>query len=236
MSRNQWRSFSELEKMQNFKLQKLVHHAYNNVDYYRSLFDSCGIRPLDVRSIKDLKGPPTTSREQLQNASLDEIVSKNFNLHECIRITGSGSTGQPLQLFYSRKDFSIYIMNWIRPLLTNGAKLWHRRLKITRPHNISDRKRWYNYLGLWNKKGISVFKNPQEWINMLRYYKPDILYGYSGSLKLLARYVVDNCVTDINPKFIFGVSDLVDYECRELIYTAFKRRLIDLHGSVEGGS
>jgi phenylacetate-CoA ligase len=38
-----------------------------------------------------------------------------------------------------------------------------------------------------------------------------------------------------NPDFIFGVSDVVDEECRELIESAFHTRLIDLYGAAEAG-
>ncbi|MFQ6082630.1 MAG: phenylacetate--CoA ligase family protein [Candidatus Aminicenantia bacterium] len=235
MLKNQWKSLSELESLQNNKLQKLIHHAYNNVPYYRHLFDSVGLKPYEINSVEDLARIPITSKKQLQNSSLDEIVDRNVNLSKCVRITTSGSTGIPLRLFYTRGDFSTLNMNWIRPLLIYGVKPWHKRLEITGPHNISNKKKWYNYLGLWNNKMISLFKSPQEWVNMLHYYKPDILYGYSGSLKLLAKYVLDNEIININPKFIFGVSELVDDECRELIYKAFKKKLIDLYGAAEAG-
>lgn len=235
MLNNQRKSFSELTKLQNIKLQKLIHHIYKNNPYYHHLFDTVGLKPHDITGIEDLKRLPTTSKEQLQNTSMNEIVCTNVNLSECVRITTSGSTGLPLQLFYTQKDFSILNMNWIRPLLAHGVKPWNRKFEITGPHNISNNKKWFNYLGLWNKKGISIFKKPQEWVDMWRYYKPDILYGYSGSLKLLANFIIDNRITDISPMFVFGVSDLVDNECRAVIYTAFKKKLIDIYGAAEAG-
>lgn len=235
MHRNQYESKSVLNKRQNAKLRALIHHAYNHIPFYRQLFDSAGIKPERVNTIEDLSHFPIISKQQLQNVPVDEITDKAVNLSNYKRITTSGSTGLPLQLFYLKEDFSILNMNWMRPLWIYGVKPWHKQLEITGPHNVLDKQKWYHHFGLWRKKGISLFKNPEEWIKLWYQYKPDVLYGYSGSLKLLAKKVIEKGLSDLNPGFVFGVSDLVDEECRELILKAFKKRLVDLYGAAETG-
>jgi len=233
--KNQWKSSEEIELRRSENLRCLIHHAYKNVPHYRHLFDSIGLSPYEIKSVKDIKKIPLISKKQLHALPLTEKVSRNVNLSKCARITTSGSTGLPLELYYTRKDSSILSMTWVRALLAHGAKPWDKKLEITGPHNISNKKKWYNYLGLWKTKGVSIFKNPQEWVTVLRHYKPDILYGYSGSLKLLAKHIIKNKIKGINPRLIFGVSDLVDAECRDAIYTAFKKKVIDLYGAAEAG-
>lgn len=232
---NQWQSYSKLQKIQNIKLQKLIHHAYYNIPFYRHLFDSTGLKPEEIKDIEDLRNIPITSKKQLQSVSIDDILYKDSNLSNYERIATSGSTGLPLQLFYLKEDFSILNMNWMRPLWIYGVRPWHKQLEITGPHNVLDKKKWYHHFGLWRKKRTSIFKNPEEWIKLWYQYKPDVLYGYSGSLKLLAKKVIEKGLSDLNPRFIFGVSDLVDEECRELILKAFKKRLVDLYGAAETG-
>jgi phenylacetate-CoA ligase len=126
-------------------------------------------------------------------------------------------------------------MSWIRPLIAHGVRPWHKRLEITGPHNISQHKNWYNYLGLWGKKSISLFDSSEKLVNAINEFEPDVLYGYSGSLKLLTKYIQAQVVEHKNPKFIFGVSELVDEECRELIKISFGKELVDLYGAAEAG-
>jgi phenylacetate-CoA ligase len=235
MMKNQWKSYSSLIEIQNKKLKKLINHAYDRIPYYRSLLDSAGCKPGEIQTFEDLKKIPTTSKEKIQSLSPQEIMSKNTDLQKCVHITTSGSTGNPLSLYYSKKDYSELNMNWIRPLLAYGIKPWHRKMEITGPHNIAVKKNWYNYLGLWNSSAISIFKTPQDWIDHMNEYRPDVLFGYSGSLKILANYILDNHPSHIDPRYIFGVSDLMDDDCRNLVYSSFHKKIVDLYGAAEGG-
>jgi phenylacetate-CoA ligase len=185
--------------------------------------------------LEDLSRIPVTTKKHIQDASQDDITSQIHDRTMCERIRTSGSSGIPLELFYDRNDFSCINMNWLRPLLAHGVKPWHRKMEITGPHNISTKKSWYNYIGLWKTSAVSVFQSPQDWLDLLNSSKPDILYGYSGSLKLLAQHINAHAVSHPHPRFVFGVSDLVDQECRELISTTFSTELIDLYGSAEAG-
>ncbi len=235
MRKNQWEPRSALKKLQTNKLRNLINHAYTYVPFYKQLFDSNNIKPDDIRQLEDLKRIPISTKKHIQEAPLDDITSQIHPRSRCVRITTSGSSGIPLELFYEKNDFSCLNMNWLRPLLAHDVKPWHRKMEITGPHNISTKKGWYNYLGLWKSRAISVFEIPQDWLDLLIDYKPDILYGYSGSLKLLAQHIKKLELPHPNPLFIFGVSDLVDEECRELVYSTFQTKLIDLYGSAEAG-
>jgi len=53
MLKNQWKSYHALRKMQNNNLRKLIDHAYVQVPYYRDLFDSCHLKPDDIRQTED---------------------------------------------------------------------------------------------------------------------------------------------------------------------------------------
>jgi phenylacetate-CoA ligase len=235
MRKNQWEPNSTLRKLQTDKLRKLIDHAYAHVPFYKQLFDSYRIKPNDIRQLEDLTRIPVSTKKHIQDAPLNSITSQIHRRSRCVRITTSGSSGTPLELFYEKSDFSCLNMNWLRPLLAHDVKPWYRKMEITGPHNISTSKGWYNYLGLWKSQAISVFESPQDWLDLLIAYKPDILYGYSGSLKLLAQHIKKHGFPHPNPRFIFGVSDLVDQECRELVSETFQKKLIDLYGSAEAG-
>jgi len=235
MIRNQWKPYSELKSIQDRKLKRIIRHAYAHVPFYKELFDAASLRPEDISCAEDLSRIPVTTKKQIQESPEGILTSRVHSLSKCVQVTTSGSSGTPLRLFYEKSDFSRLNMNWIRPLLAHGVKPWHKKMEITGPHNISAAKSWYNYLGLWKTRAVSVFKNPGEWLELMISCRPDFLYGYSGSLKLLAQYIQKSKSPPPIPRFVFGVSDLVDQECRDLIETVFGKKLIDLYGSAEAG-
>ncbi|MCJ7523928.1 MAG: hypothetical protein MUP71_01740, partial [Candidatus Aminicenantes bacterium] len=105
----------------------------------------------------------------------------------------------------------------------------------TGPHNIHLHSRWYQHLGLWRRKSVSIFEREERWIELLNEEQPDVLWGYSGSLKILAQFIKKNKMSGFSPRWVVGVSDLVDNDCRELIREVFKTTLIDLYGAAETG-
>jgi phenylacetate-coenzyme A ligase PaaK-like adenylate-forming protein len=235
MVRDQWRFLAELEALQSRRLRRLVQQASVSVPFYRDLFRDCGLQAEEIRSPADLRHIPITTKQQLQSAGQDEITSRRLDLSRCVPVSTSGSTGLPLRFFFTRSDYSRLNMNWIRPLLAHGVRPWQKKFEITGPHNISRRKSWYNHLGLWNRQMVSLFEAPDQWVEGWRSSRADFLAGYSQSLRLFADHVIRKGITDIRPRFVFGVSDLADEDCRQLIERAFKKRYVDLYGAVESG-
>jgi phenylacetate-CoA ligase len=226
---------SRLERLRDGKLARLYRHAYATVPFYRDLYAAAGLGPEGVRTVADLARLPTISKRDLQSAAPHDLLSGDVRPESCVKVSTSGSTGLPLRVYFTPRDFSRLNWNWVRPALARGARPWHSRLEVTGPHNIAATRRWYERLGLWRVESLSLFQEPREWVEAWRSLRPDILWGYSGSLKLLARYALANGIEDIRPRRIFGVSDLVDDEGRELVVRAFGRPLIDLYGAAEAG-
>jgi len=228
-------SARRLERLRDGKLARLYRHAYATVPFYRNLYSAAGLGPDDLRTVADLTRLPTISKRDLQNAASDDLLSRDVRPESCVKVSTSGSTGLPLRVYFTPRDFSRLNWNWVRAAFARGARPWHSRLEVTGPHNIAATRRWYERLGLWRVDSLSLFKEPREWVEAWRSLRPDILWGYSGSLKLLARHALENGIDDIRPRRIFGVSDLVDAECRELVVAAFGQPLIDLYGAAEAG-
>jgi phenylacetate-CoA ligase len=49
LQESQWWSRQQLEEYQLQQLSKLLHHAYENVPYYRKVFGERGLKPKDVQ-------------------------------------------------------------------------------------------------------------------------------------------------------------------------------------------
>ena len=55
LEKSQWWNKEKLEEYQMQQLEKLLHHAYENVPYYKKVFDERGLKPKDIQDFNDLK-------------------------------------------------------------------------------------------------------------------------------------------------------------------------------------
>ena len=80
----------------NRKLRSVVRYAYNNVGYYRNLFNKAGIKPEDIRTAEDLSILPITSSQDYRIRQQHEIVSREIRMAKTVQRATSGATGRLL--------------------------------------------------------------------------------------------------------------------------------------------
>ena len=56
------------EILQLLRLRSVAKRAYNNVPYYKKLFDKAGIKPEDIKTLKDIEKLPFTTKDDLRKA------------------------------------------------------------------------------------------------------------------------------------------------------------------------
>jgi phenylacetate-coenzyme A ligase PaaK-like adenylate-forming protein len=232
---NQWQEPQDLKKLQDRKLRRLVRHAYENVPYYRRLFDSVGVRPQEIATVEDLARLPVTSKEDLVSMRLEELLAQGLDRDRCRKSMTSGSTGIPLTIIHRRQDLTKMNLVWLRAFSAHGIKPWHRMAGFTGERDIAKRRPWYEYLGLMRRKAVSTWDDPVHWIAELRTWQPQALTGYVMTLKLLVAAMQEQGVTDIGPRVIFQSSGLLDPSSRHLLHSAFGAKVVDLYGSAEAG-
>ena len=66
LQESQWWSREKLEEYQMQQLGKLLEHAYENVPYYRKIFDERGLKPKDVQGLDDLKQLPYLTKKNIK--------------------------------------------------------------------------------------------------------------------------------------------------------------------------
>jgi len=69
LQESQWWSREKLEEYQMQQLELLLRHAYENVPYYRRVFNERGLKPKDIQNFDDFKKLPYLTKE---------IVKKNY--------------------------------------------------------------------------------------------------------------------------------------------------------------
>jgi phenylacetate-CoA ligase len=111
----------KLRKLQNERLQRLVHYVYERVAFYKNLFDEKGIRPSDIKTVDDLPRLPFTKKTDLRDNYPFGLFAVPEN--ELRRIhASSGTTGKPTVVGYTAKDLDAFAEVNARSLAAAGAR------------------------------------------------------------------------------------------------------------------
>lgn len=104
LMKSQWWPKEKLEEFQNQRLRKIIEHAYDNVPYYRKIFDVRGLRPKDIQCKEDLRKLPILTKEDLRK-NFNELMAKDFEKFKPILSHTSGSTGIPMKYYLDKNNF-----------------------------------------------------------------------------------------------------------------------------------
>ena len=227
---------SLIEEIQRNKLRLLVNHAYENVPYYRRLFDSNRIKPGDIKGVQDLKKIPVTDKAIMRSMARADIMAKNVDLRECVEVFTSGSTGMPAHIYFTRADYELLDLVYLRSFLENGLRFRHKRAFILDPHSFDNKKRWYHRFGLATYVNISCFLEIEKQVQLLKDEKPDFIHGYPSSLSQIAKIILDGGINGIRASVVSTAAELLHKKDREIIATAFKVNPYDRYAARECGS
>jgi phenylacetate-CoA ligase len=235
LQRNQWKTPDQIREIQDRKLRRLIHFAYQRVPYYRDLFDSAHIKPEDIKDVEDLKYIPITSRQTLNDLKKEEKTAQGIDIAACRAWATSGTTSIPLQIFSTPRDATLMGLGWARAFLSCGMKPWYKSLAFIGHKQIKTKKSWYEHFGLWRRQEISARDHPDDWLSTCQKYKPQVMVGYVMTLRLFAENIPESWVERDRPKLIFHSSGIIDPYSREFLESAFHAKVIDFYGSDEAG-
>ena len=97
----------ELRNIQREGLKWTVGHAYKNSSFYKKKLDKAGIRPEDIRSLKNIEYLPFTDKDDLQQEYPFPLRAAPFE--DIVRIhASSGTTGKRKVLCYTQRDLDVW--------------------------------------------------------------------------------------------------------------------------------
>lgn len=111
----------ELRTLQSERLISMLHRQYDNVPFYREMFDKRGIHPGDIKSIEELSRLPFTRKNDLRDQYPFGFFAEG---HDQIRRihASSGTTGKPTVVGYTKNDLDIFDEVVARSLACAGAR------------------------------------------------------------------------------------------------------------------
>ncbi len=125
----------DLEQLQIERLQATLHRAYRNVSFYRSLYDKEGIEIASLRSLKDLKKLPFTTKNDLRQSYPYEAFA--VPLRDIVRIhSTSGTTGKPIVVGYTKNDLKTW-SSLVARVLSAAGVTGHDFVQIAFDYSLS---------------------------------------------------------------------------------------------------
>ena len=106
-SANDYMSTEFLRDLQLARLQKMVVHSYANVALFRSRMDERGIKPEDIKTLKDIAKLPFCVKTDLRDTYPFGLCA--VPMSEIVRLhASSGTTGKPIVVAYTQEDLKVW--------------------------------------------------------------------------------------------------------------------------------
>ena len=229
---------SPLEKLradQFRKLRELVEYAYHHVPFYRQLFNGAGFSPDLLKIPQNIRRIPTTRKALFQQAPAEEVISDQCHIEKLVRKRTSGSSGSPLNVYYTPEDRIYRTLLHLRILFHNGMRWRDQMAHISDSRHAADWRYGFQKLGFLPKEFVYAADSTQRQLEALTAINPAVIYSYASSMALLASEAESRGASPIHPKLIFTTGELLTENDRERINRIFSTQVRDIFGIVEMG-
>jgi phenylacetate-CoA ligase len=225
---------------QNDKFLDLINHFHKNTRFVPKLFAEHGISLSTFKSIDDIKMFPVLNKALFLQYK-DEILPDNLKLLNYKSSSTGGSSGDPLKFLLDLNSWSFTVANKIYNWEKAGYFYGDRHIALGSSSLFPNSKSWKHSTFHWLKNefplnGMNMSNEiMQTYVDLIKSKKIKFLYGYASALYLLASYVIKQKITINGVKGVFPTSEMLTEEFRELIFKAFKCRIMDSYGARDGG-
>lgn len=238
LTESQWEDSAMWRERQWLQLQSAVKYAFENCSYYRDRFSGSGFRGTlaDWEAFRSL--PVLTKADIRRNA--EGLISKEFKRDELVEARTGGSTGTALTLYFDRRcqelrnaaamrsdrwagwDIGMKVAAvWGNPPVATTIKQKLRSMLLDRTF----------YLDTMDISESSV----REFVAAWRSERPEVLFGHSHSIYILATYLRDMAITDLRPRGIVSTSMMLIEPERRCIEQIFQCPCTNRYGCEEVG-
>ena len=106
-SKEETLSRAEIEEIQLARLKETVNRVYEKVPAYRKKMDDAGVKPEDVKTLKDLAKLPFVTKQDMRDNYPFGLFAVDKS--ELVRIhASSGTTGKPTVVGYTKADMDMW--------------------------------------------------------------------------------------------------------------------------------
>lgn len=226
---------AELRALQLERMQKTLHHAYDNVPFYKDAFDKEGVKPSDLQTLADLAKFPFTLKTDLR----DNYPFGMFAVPEgqVSRIhASSGTTGKPTVVGYTQHDIDVWATVVARSIVAAGGKPGDK-VHVAYGYGLFTGGLGAHYGA--EKLGCTVIPmsggQTQKQVQLIQDFKPDIIMVTPSYMLALAdefkRQGLDPRMCSLRIG-IFGAEPWTQ-EMRKTVEETFAIKAVDIYGLSE---
>lgn len=237
---SQWLSRGEIDAIALENLKRFLVDIYEQVPYYRSLFDQCDFDPRSVKSLSDLEKLPLLDKQTIRDHT-DELKAQGAT--ELSRFNTGGSSGEPLIFYLDNERVSHDVAAkwratrwWDVDIGDQEIVVWGSPIEL----GAQDRVRLARDK-LFRSRLLSAFELSED--NMARFIqtiidvRPKMLFGYPSVISMLACYAREQgiAMNTLGVKVVFVTSEcLYDHQRRD-IESVFECPVANGYGGRDAG-
>jgi phenylacetate-CoA ligase len=210
------------------------------VAYYRDLFDRLGLTPADIRTIEDLQKLPLLDKNMVRAHLYFDLLSDNHTKRKMLKITTSGSTGEPFVCYAEKHQLEMRWAATLRAMEWTGyrfgdrqARLWHQTIGMTLGQVIRERLDAILNRRIFIPAYEMSDNNLPRSMDRLRKFRPALIDGYAESFNFLAHYIKQHGLPGVTPKGIISSAQALPDQSRAAIEATFRCGVFDKYGSRE---
>lgn len=240
LKKSQWLSLDDMRKYQEMKLCQLMTHAYYHVPFYREMFDELHLNPEDIRTVEDLEKLPIINKSVVTENLYLGIMSNSHDKEKILRVTTSGSTGEPFTVYAEKKQLEMRWAATLRSTEWTGynfgdrqIRLWHKYLSMKKVEVIKEVLDAF----FTRRKFIPAYEiseeNIKDFLDEIMKFHPVLLDGYAESYNIIAQHLRNFKYSGHKPKGIMSSGQTLPVDSRKRIEEAFGCKVYDKYGARE---
>lgn len=225
----------QIEQFQNLQFRAMVKHCYENVPYYKDLFNNHGIGISELKDLRDLKRIPLLTKQTVMEHT-DQFIAANVSRSALRPMVTGGTTSAPLRFYNTdatnQREEAFFDRIW-RKYHYTGQKCLYLRSQFDYSDELYRYNPYRNLIYI-NTRNFDNRKM-EAVIRLMKLQRPQFIQAYPSLIYLLAKYINDEGLSaEIVPiQGIFCSSEkMFDFQRNE-IEQAFQCEVVDYYGHNE---
>ena len=245
-------SSEQLEKYRDKAFRKMFSYAYN-VPIYNKKYREAGIRPSDIRGIKDIFKIPFISRGEIRAQFPEGITPPRFNRDKGHVICTGGTTGkycctsgsEPVCIYTDFSSLLFGVLTGIREYNTFGLDWKKSRIANIGNFNLYKYDEVFDkavtthlksFFSMSNTLTMQASGKAREILDKLDAFRPDVIISYPVVYQDLSFLMRKGFGKNIKPKVLLSGGQLLDEFTRNYVEDIFGCQLLNMYGSCESGA
>lgn len=259
LKRNEKKSAEQMKQMQDKKLRRMLHFAWEHSRFYRTAFEDAGITeeqlstlPLSafpkldkkilMEHFDELVTVPDLKQEELRQFDREGDTQKK-TYRNCHVVHSSGSTGEPGYFIYDEPAWNRMLLGIIRGALWNMSMPQIVKLLAGKPRIAYIAATTGRYGGAMavgdgidgvgaRQMYLDINTPLSKWVDDIRALHPNIIIGYPSAIKILGE-LVERGKLEIDVIRVISCGEPLGAGLRRFLESVFHVDVVNFYGASE---